>query len=130
MAAKITLSNPPGLHAPASCYSHGALVEGATRVLHISGQVGVHEDGTISPDPVVQVEKVLANLDAVLTAHGMTRRNIAKVAIFVTDRSMIPLWRERRDAWLDGHPAAASLFIVAGLADPRFLVEAEAEAYA
>ncbi|WP_426955953.1 RidA family protein [Muricoccus radiodurans] len=130
MAAKISLSNPTGLHAPASRYSHAALVEGATRVLHISGQVGVSADGTISPDPVVQVEQVLANLDAVLKANGMSRTNIAKVTIFLTDRAMLSLWRERRDAWLGDHPAAASLFIVAGLADPRFLVEAEAEAYA
>lgn len=128
--AKLTLSNPPGLHAPASRYSHAALVEGPARILHVSGQVGVHPDGTISPDAVVQVNQVLSNLDAVLTAHGMRRADIVKMTIFLTDRALLSLWREKRDAWLGGHAAAATLVIVAGLADPRFLVEAELEAAA
>ncbi len=126
--AKLTLSNPPGVHAPASRYSHAAVVEGPGRMLHVSGQVGVHPDGTISPDPLAQVNQVLANLDAVLTANGMARTNIAKMTIYLTDRALLSLWREKRDAWLGGHAAAATLVIVAGLADPRFLVEAELEA--
>ena len=39
-----------------------------------------------------------------------------------------PRWREVRDAFFDGHAPASTLLVVAGLADPRFQVEVEAEA--
>jgi 2-iminobutanoate/2-iminopropanoate deaminase len=58
----------------------------------------------------------------------MGPENVLKVTVFLTDREMVPLWREVRDAFFDGHAPASSLLLVAGLADPRFLVEVEAEA--
>ena len=41
-----------------------------------------------------------ANLRAVLAAHGMAPRDVAKVTVFLTDRSLIGPWRARRDASL------------------------------
>ena len=77
-----------------------------------------------------QIAQALANLGAVLAAHGMGPANIAKMGVFLTDRALIPVWREER-AKLLGHLAPAStLLIVAGLADPRFVFEVEAEAVA
>ncbi|UFN47003.1 RidA family protein [Roseomonas sp. OT10] len=128
--ATITVSNPEGVHAPASAYSHAALIEGTGKRLIISGQVGVAADGTVSTDPEGQIDQVFANLLTVLKAHGMTQKNVAKITVFLTDRMVIGPWRRKRDAWFEGHAAAATLILVAGLADPRFVVEVEAEAYA
>jgi enamine deaminase RidA (YjgF/YER057c/UK114 family) len=124
----ISLSNPDGVLTPGSRYSHAALVEGATRRLLVSGQVGLTPDGHLDHDAVAQIEQALANLGAILSAHGMGPRNVAKVTVFLTDRDLVPLWREARDAFFDGHAPASTLLLVAGLANPRFLVEIEAEA--
>ena len=124
----ISLSNPDGVHTPGSRYSHAALVEGPARRLLVSGQVGLTPDGHIDHDAEAQIGQALANLGAILAAHGMGPRNVAKVTVFLVDRELIPLWREARDAFFDGHAPASTLLLVAGLANPRFLVEIEAEA--
>ena len=124
----ISLSNPDGVHTPGSRYSHAALVEGPARRLLVSGQVGLTPDGHLDHDAETQFGQALANLGAILSAHGMGPRNVAKVTVFLTDRDLVPLWRELRDAFFDGHAPASTLLLVAGLANPRFLVEIEAEA--
>jgi 2-iminobutanoate/2-iminopropanoate deaminase len=124
----ISFSNPDGVFPPGSRYSHAALVEGGGRRVVVSGQVGLTPDGHLDHDGEAQMEQALANLRAILSAHGMGPENVLKVTVFLTDREMVPLWREVRDAFFDGHAPASSLLLVAGLADPRFLVEVEAEA--
>lgn len=129
-AAPLAVSNPAGVHRPASAYSHAALVAAGARRLLVSGQVGVAPDGTVAGEPGAQMDQVFANLAAVLAAHGLGPRDVAKIRVYLTDRALIGPWRARRDAWFGGHAAAATLLIVAGLADPRFVVEVEAEAVA
>jgi enamine deaminase RidA (YjgF/YER057c/UK114 family) len=124
----VKLSNPDGVFPPGSRYSHAALLEGGGRRLVVSGQVGLAPDGHLDRDAEEQMRQALANLGAVLSAHGMGPRNVAKITVFLTDRELVPLWREVRDAFFDGHAPASTLLLVAGLANPRFLVEVEAEA--
>lgn len=124
----VTFSNPVGVHAPAGRYSHAALVEGVARRLVISGQIGVAPDGTVLPGGEDQIRQALANLGAILEAHGMGPANIVKLGVFLTDRGLIPVWRAEREKLLGGVAPASTLLIVAGLADPRFVFEIEAEA--
>ena len=126
--ATIRLDNPAGVHRPASRYSHGALIEGAARRLVISGQVGLAPDGALAEGGEAQIDQALANLGTVLSANGMAPRDVVKVTVFLTDRGLIGAWRTRRDAFFAGHAPASTLLFVAGLADPRFVVEVEAEA--
>jgi enamine deaminase RidA (YjgF/YER057c/UK114 family) len=126
----VRFSNPEGVHAPASRYAHAALVEGASRRLVVSGQVGVAPDGTVAPGAEAQVDQALANLGTILAAHGMGVTDIVKMTVFLTDAALVGAWRARRTAWLGEHAPASTLLVVAGLADPRFLVEVEAEAAA
>ncbi len=124
----ITLNNPDGVFPPGSRYSHAALIEGGGRRLVVSGQVGLAPDGRLDHDAEEQMRQALANLGAILAAHGMGPRNVAKINVFLTDQELVPLWRETRDAFFDGHAPASTLLVVAGLADSRFQVEVEAEA--
>ncbi len=126
----ISLGNPAGVHAPAPSYSHAALVTGATRRLVISGQVGAAPDGSVAEGGEAQARQALANLGTILAAHGMGPQNVVKVSVFLTDRALLPVWRTARQAFFGGHASASTLLFVAGLADPRFLVEVEAEAVA
>ena len=125
----VRYSNPEGVRAPASRYSHAAELVGPGRRLVISGQVGVAPDGTVAPEGEAQIVQALANLKTILAAHGMGPRDIVKVTVFLTTAALIKPWRSLRDQALDGHAPTSTLLIVAGLADPRFLVEVEAEAF-
>lgn len=124
----IELSNPAGAPVPASGYSQAALVLGATRRLVVSGQVGQTREGTVPDGGAAQIDQALANLGAVLAGHGMGPAQVVKVTVFLTDPALTGLWRAARGAFFDGHAPASTLLVVAGLADPRFLVEVEAEA--
>jgi len=126
----ITTSNPPGVREPASRYSHGVLVQNETRRLVISGQVGTDSDGSVPSSGEAQVAQVFHNLRAILKAHGMGFENVVKTSAFLTDRSLLPAYRAARDAIFAEHAPASTLLFVSGLADPRFLVEIEAEAVA
>jgi len=128
--ATITLSNPEGAPKPAPSYSQCVLVTGEAKRLVISGQVGIQPDGTILDDPEAQVGQVFANIGAILKAHGMTPANLVKTTVFLTDAALLGALRAKRSAFMQGHTPASTLLIVAGLADPRFKVEVEAEAVA
>jgi enamine deaminase RidA (YjgF/YER057c/UK114 family) len=125
----VSFANPPTVHPPGR-YHHAALVSGATKRLVTAGQVGTAPDGTIAPGADAQIAQALANLGAILAAHGMTPANVVKTTVFITDRSLMDSLRTQRAAFFGDHLPASTLLIVAGLADPRFLVEIEAEAAA
>jgi 2-iminobutanoate/2-iminopropanoate deaminase len=129
MAAKVTRSNPPAVRAPTG-YTHAIEVSGADRRLIISGQVGMTLDGTVPSAGEGQVAQALANLRAVLTANGMGVENIVKTTAFLTDRGLLDAYRQARGAMFGDHVPASTLLFVAGLADPRWMVEIEAEAVA
>ncbi len=126
----ITTSNPPGVREPATRYSHGVLVQGAERRLVISGQVGLAPDGTVPSTGEGQIAQAFANLRIVLQAHGMGIGNVVKTTAFLTDRALLGPFRAARDAVFAEHAPASTLLFVAGLADPRWMVEIEAEAAA
>jgi 2-iminobutanoate/2-iminopropanoate deaminase len=129
MPAEVTRSNPPAVKAPTG-YTHAIQVTGDYRRLIVSGQVGMALDGTIASTGEGQIAQALANLRAVLTANGMAVQNIVKTTVFLTDRGLLPALRQARGAAFGDHAPASTLLFVAGLADPAFVVEIEAEAVA
>lgn len=125
--------NPEGIAAPASRYAHAVLVEGAARWLHLAGQVGTYPDGRVADGLAAQLDACFANVDAGLAAAGMTRGDLVKVTVYLTEATpeAVATYRARRDAWIgDGPLPAATLLIVAGLASPAFLAEVDAHAAA
>ena len=129
MPAQITRSNPPAVRAPTG-YSHAIQITGDYRRLIISGQVGVALDGSVPTTGDGQIAQAFANLRAVLSAHDMTVENIVKTTAFLTDRGLLPAYRQARGAVFGENAPASTLLFVAGLADPAWVVEIEAEAVA
>jgi 2-iminobutanoate/2-iminopropanoate deaminase len=129
MPAKVTHNNPPAVRAPTG-YTHSVEVSGDYRRLIISGQVGIALDGSVPTSAEGQVAQALANLRAVLSANGMAVENIVKTTAFLTDRGLLDAYRQARRATFGDHAPASTLLFVAGLADPRWVVEIEAEAVA
>lgn len=128
--ATVVSSNPQAVRTPTG-YSLAKVITGEQKRLVISGQVGVAPDGTVPPSAEGQIAQALANLRAILTANGMTVANIVKTTAFLTDREHLVTYRTARAAAFgDAEPPASTLLFVAGLADPAWVFEIEAEAVA
>jgi len=115
----------PNAPKPMSNYSQGIVVPSGNRHLHCAGQIGITLDGTIPDDPAAQHDQAWKNAMAILDAEGMDHRAVVMARVYITDPAHVPLYRETRDRFMQGHKPAATLLVVAGLADPRLVVEVE-----
>ena len=109
--------------APFSAYSQAVAVPAGARSLHVSGQVGVSPDGRLADGEEAQHEQCWRNILAILEADGMGPGDLVHVHGYITSPSGIPLFRKVRDRMIGGARPASTLLIVAGLADPSWLVE-------
>jgi 2-iminobutanoate/2-iminopropanoate deaminase len=117
--------NPPTV-ALAGKYSLGGEVPAGSRVVYVSGQVGLDSKGKLGPTIEKQCELAWKNVGQVLKAAGMTYRDIVKINAYVTDPRYMPAYREARSRHLPDAPFPAStLVIVSGLAEPDMKVEVE-----
>jgi len=74
--------------APKAIGPYSQAIEGqAGRLLFLSGQLGMDPaTGTMVPGGVeAETRRALQNLDAILTAGGMDRWNVARTTIFLAD---------------------------------------------
>jgi len=102
-------------HAPAAIGPYAQAVE-VGPFIYTSGQIplrpdGSYVDGTIDD----QITQVLANLDAVLKAAGVTREQIVKSTIFMTNLADFDKVNQAYGAFLGSHRPARSTVQVAGL---------------
>lgn len=109
---------------PAAAYSQAVEVAGGTRMLFISGQIGVKADGTVPTGMAEQARVAWRNLEAQLNAAGMGFDNLVKVTMIIPNAADIPASRSARVEAL-GNRRPASTLIVAGLVDPAWKIEIE-----
>jgi enamine deaminase RidA (YjgF/YER057c/UK114 family) len=119
---------PSTIAPPAALYVHGMEAPPNARWLFISGQVGVHPDGRAGADAAEQAEIIWANIKTILASAGMGLGDIVKVTTYAVGPQHLPPLKTVRDRVLAGHRPASTLLIVAGLAQPAWLVEVEAYA--
>jgi len=129
MSADVRFTSPDGLSKPTG-YSHVVAASGGTTV-YISGQVAFDAAGNVAGegDHRRQAEQVFANLQIALAAAGASFEQVVKVTYFVVGltRDVTLALREVRSGFLSAeHPPASTLIAVAGLVDPRLLIEVEA----
>lgn len=127
--SEFDLISPVSMHRP-NGYSHLARVKGGTPVF-IAGQVALDTSGhLVGPgDFRAQAQQVFENLKTAVEAAGGSFSNIAKLNVYVVDRSHLPHYREVRDQFIDvGNPPASTAVQVAALFRPEFLIEVEAVA--
>ena len=84
---KSQIINPESLGAPRG-YSNGVLVESGGRLLFVAGQIAWDElQQIVSHDLVEQFDRALANVITVVTEAGGRPEAIARLIIYVTDKS-------------------------------------------
>lgn len=123
--------NPDGMY-QSPVFSQGIIIPANARILLIGGQNGVDDKGQIvgKGDVVKQTEQALANLQKVLAAAGAGLEDLVKVTIAMQQDidlnaafgAWMAVWGKR------GNPPTVTGFRVAGLANPDFLIEIEAQA--
>lgn len=107
-----------------------ATISAAGRLLHVSGQVAQGPDGkTIGiGDVAKQTETAIENLKALLSAANASLDDVCRVVIYLVSRDHLPaVIAARRRNFREPYPAA-TVIVVAGLANPEWLVEIEATA--
>jgi enamine deaminase RidA (YjgF/YER057c/UK114 family) len=83
----LKLINPPSLGTPKG-FSHGVLAEASGSLLFIAGQIGWDAQQTIvSENFVEQFDRALANVVAVVNEAGGAADQIARLVIYVTDKT-------------------------------------------
>ncbi len=118
--------NPDSVHAPIGRYVHQIEVSGESRVLFLSGQVGMQQDGTVPDDPVAQLGVALENILANLEAAGFEPTDLVKLTTYIVG-AMDPAGRKAvLDRLLGDHITTSTLLIVAALASPVYKVEIDA----
>jgi enamine deaminase RidA (YjgF/YER057c/UK114 family) len=95
-------------------------------MLFCSGQLGIDADQRVPSDAGGQAQICFANIDAMLDAAGMDRRQIVRINAYVTGREHMAGYMQARDAYIgELTPPASTLMIVGGFSRPEFVVEIE-----
>jgi enamine deaminase RidA (YjgF/YER057c/UK114 family) len=97
------------------------------RVL-VSGTAPVWPDGSCDPDPEVQAARCLEIIGAALEEAGADLRQVVRTRMFLTDRADVDAVSRAHGAIFTDVRPASTMVLVAGLIDPRWKVEIEAEA--
>jgi 2-iminobutanoate/2-iminopropanoate deaminase len=119
----MTVINPKGLKLQ-SYYNHVKIRPGTP--VHATGQVSWDEEGEVvgAGDIDAQVARTYANIGLLLKGLNATPDDIVKTVTYVTDPGFAPAIHKGRLKFFEGVELPASTFIhVAGLADPRLLLE-------
>ena len=119
-------------------YHQGQIIEGATRLLNIAGQISVDEDpeaeyGVVTKYPGDmrrQIAECLGCIDDILTGAGMDRSNLTYLRFYVTDLDEAARNFDVYTDWIGGHRPPQSFVVVSGIMLPEMLVEIEAAAAA
>lgn len=110
--------------------AHAMEIAPNARLLFCNGQVGARKDGTVPRDPEEQLEVIFERIRAILDASGMTFKDIVKLSVYVTDKSILDAYFRVSRRLMGAHNPPATILIVHGFPRPGVEVEVEAIAAA
>ena len=126
---KLTPLNAPQAPLPAGGYAQAFEVQGAGKLLFISGQIPQTAGGEVPDDFEAQAALVWRNVLAQLHAAGLGVDALVKVTTFLAWREHAEANREARQHALGVHTPALTV-IITGIFVERWLLEIEAIAAA
>ena len=122
--------NPKGVFDPGFLFTHTVAIEGAARLVHVSGQVSYDERATVvgKGDMRAQTEQVFDNLTNCLKAAGADWADVIKLNGYMVglNPESVKAYREVRSKYLDPTRLPASTLVgVERLVHPDLLLEVE-----
>ena len=127
--ADVRQINAPSAPQAAGGYSQAISVDGAKRLLFISGQIPENSAGELPTGFEDQARQAWANVLAQLAAADMTVANLVKVTTYLATRDHALPYRKVRAEVLGEHRPALTV-VIAGIFDEKWLLEIEAYAAA
>jgi len=119
---------PQGLPKPPT-YAHvvKAGLSTGQATIYIAGQVAQDEQGKVvgRGDFTAQATQVFENLQKALSSAGADFKDLVKINVYLTDARYRESLGEVRSKYLQGPLPASTLVVVAGLAQPDYLLEIE-----
>lgn len=94
----------------------------------IAGTAPVWPDGSCPPDPAAQMRRCCEIVAGALAAVGAGPGDVVRTRMFITDRAVQDAVGRVHLEFFGAARPAATMVVVRGLLDPRWLVEIEAEA--
>src|SRR5260370_38986508 len=119
---------PASVAVPFGPYSHAVEVPAGSRLLYISGEVGVLPDGTVPDGIEAQAEACWRNIIAILADAGMGIGDLVKITTYlVRPEDVAPAGAARAKHFGDARPGSATI-IVKALVVPEWPIAVEAGA--
>jgi enamine deaminase RidA (YjgF/YER057c/UK114 family) len=98
-------------------------------MVHVAGTAPVWPDGTVHPHPLVQARRCWAIALGALAEAGGDPSDVVRTRTFLTDRAFeTAASTAHGELFADIRPAS-TMVVVAGLLDPRWLLEVELDAF-
>jgi enamine deaminase RidA (YjgF/YER057c/UK114 family) len=109
-------------------YRFSRAVRAGSRLL-VSGTGPVWPDGSCDPHPTAQARRCLEIIGEALAELGATPADVVRTRMFVTSADHADAVGTAHGEFFGDARPAATMVVVAGLLDPRWKVEIEAEAH-
>ncbi|NKL95735.1 MULTISPECIES: RidA family protein [Rhizobium] len=113
-----------GIYAASPDYIHALEVRHPSRLLFVSGTMGLDQQGMAAADLEGQLELIWSNLRAILTSADMTVANIVRLTSYLSDGAFMEANQNARLRALGGRAVPTTAIIVETLRDD-WLVEIE-----
>ncbi|MGX9987798.1 RidA family protein [Rhizobium sp. Z1P35] len=113
-----------GIYAASPDYIHALEVRQPSRLLFVSGTMGLDQQGMAAADLEGQLDLIWSNLRAILTSADMTVDNIVRLTSYLSDGAFIEANQNARLRALGGRAVPTTAIIVETLRDD-WLVEIE-----
>jgi enamine deaminase RidA (YjgF/YER057c/UK114 family) len=127
---KTIVRNPTrGIYPATDDYVHALEIQGAERLLFVSGTMGLDEKGAAGGTLEQQLELIWANLRAILKSADMSVDNIVRLTSYLTDSAYAEANANARVAALGGRVVPTTAIVVQTLVSD-WLVEIEVVAAA
>jgi enamine deaminase RidA (YjgF/YER057c/UK114 family) len=94
----------------------------------VSGTAPVWPDGEVDPDPAVQARRCWEIVAAALAELGASLEDVVRTRQYVVSTDVAEAVGAVHGEVFGGVHPASTMVVVAGLLDPRWLVEVEADA--
>jgi enamine deaminase RidA (YjgF/YER057c/UK114 family) len=132
MNDKIQRLNPQGLPKNPA-FSQVVITQGPGKTIYVGGQNPINATREIigKGDIQAQTEQVMLNIQTALAACGGTFENVVRLSIYIVQGQNLYEAFQASQKFISNaaNPPAISVVIVAGLANPNFLIGIDATAF-